>query len=70
MNLFQGKLQRCIQVCQDEAQDSLPIDKRNDPIALKASEGKLYKCAKICVDKQISMLPSLEAKILSDISRG
>ena len=69
MNLFQTKIQRCSQVCQDDANHLVTDDNKTDSNEIAKIEKVLFQCSKACVDKHVAMLPNLEAKILSEIAR-
>lgn len=63
MNSFQSRLQRCSQMCQDEANDKITPEMRSNPAKLAGIEQSMLKCSASCVDKHIAMLPSVESRI-------
>jgi preprotein translocase subunit SecD len=69
MNLFQSKIQRCSQVCQDDANHLVTNETKIDPNEIAKIEKVMFQCSKSCVEKHVAMLANLEAKILSEIAR-
>jgi hypothetical protein len=71
MNQFQSKIQRCSQVCQDDANSLISSQntKKNE-MEISKIERSMFQCSKSCVDKHITMLPALESKIIGEVSRG
>ena len=72
---FQGKVQRCAQSCQDEAQDmmaSLGPQAGEDPKAMARVEASLAKCFAKCADSHVGQLKAVakntEAQ-LKDLAR-
>jgi hypothetical protein len=70
MNQFQSKIQRCSQVCQDDANSLISTQNKKNEMEISKIERSMFQCSKSCVDKHITMLPALEAKIIGEISRG
>lgn len=67
INSFQSRLQRGIMDCQDAAQDRVTEDARTNPSKMAAIQTDMDKCVSSLVDKHISMLPSLQKKIESQM---
>lgn len=67
MNEFNSKLQRCIQRCQDKAQDSLPVQPSEKDVA-KAQE-KLAACAADCAQEHEKQVPKLQAGIVHQMKQ-
>ena len=67
MKNFQSKLQRCGQVCQDEATDAMSYS--SSPNKEYEATEMLRKCSARCVDKHIDMLKSLEGQIIRNVDQ-
>jgi hypothetical protein len=61
LNEFQSRLQRCIQRCQDVAQESLPNQPKDSDVS-KAQE-KLADCAADCACSSERLIPKLQRGI-------
>jgi hypothetical protein len=69
MNNFQNKLTRCVQVCQDEANDGLSGANKQNPAIVNSVTANMNVCASNCVDKHISMLKSIQSNIESSLDK-
>lgn len=65
MNDFQERLQRCVQRCQDAAQESLPVSP-SDKDVTKAQEA-LANCAANCAEEYEKQIPKLQATLVDKL---
>lgn len=70
MNSFQSKIQRCSQVCQDDANSMVTPEISKNPNEISKIEKVMLDCSKSCVNKHVAMLPAMEAKLLSEIAKN
>lgn len=66
LNDFQARLQRCIQRCQDVAQESLPNNPKDSDVS-KAQE-RLAVCAGDCASSSEQQIPKLQRGIADRLS--
>jgi len=64
---FQDRLQRCVQRCQDKAQELLP-PKPSDKDVAKA-QGVLANCAADCAQEYERQVPKLQANIIERLKQ-
>ncbi|KAL6780528.1 hypothetical protein F751_1365 [Auxenochlorella protothecoides] len=65
---FQNRVQRCVQRCQDAAQESLPIKPSEKDIA--RAQDKLANCAADCAQEYERQIPKLEKSIVEQLARA
>ena len=68
MNDFQERLQRCIQRCQDSAQESLPVNPSDKDVA--KAQDKLANCAAACAQEYEKQIPKLQASIIDKLKHA
>jgi len=66
---FQARLERCGQMCQDDAQQNMTLETQQDVGKMESLNRSLAKCSVGCLAKSLSSLPSLENKIVSELKK-
>lgn len=64
---IQTRLQRCAEVCQDDAQQMVTPEMQHDLGKMDVVQNALVKCSSGCVNKAITSLPGIESKVLAEM---
>ena len=65
--VFKARLQRCAQVCHDDAQQMVTPEMQHDPGKMDVVQNALMKCSSDCFNKSMASLPAIENKVMSEM---